>query len=412
MIWKCLSGSINSLVWANSIDDVALVWCDISTRLTIEISVAIPAASLCINCRLYKIASCQAVSTFKADKGRTVLVDLAIGLGHRYDILEDLGCYPTMYKVTLAYPLTYVWSKVINLISSCYVILTLRAFLRRGAQFTQFLSGNSGLTPRRYFRLMALTSLEILLNFPIATYGLYLTASSEPIAPVEQVLAILWHTNGHTAAIVELSRWAGVICNFFFFGFFGFAAEARKNYRFAFWAVAKRCGLTPPADGSLPFPGLRLPWTKPKPAPFTSDSGKSLPISLPFTPVKKRPDSSLFGDSRTEYDASDVHSMEKGAGRACEYILPSPSSSGPPQCARDIEAGAYATAYPSPSSTYTADTDLETDGYSEGQATPTSSQHHLHPTSPSPSDLESQRRTRPTTWPSLHTPRSPHAPAS
>jgi hypothetical protein len=344
--------------------------------------------------------------------------------GHRYDILEDVGCYPTTYKVTLAYPLTYLWPNVINLISSYYVDLTLRAFLRRRAQFAQFFSG---LTPRRYFRLMALASHELLLNFPIATYGLYLTASSEPIAPwiswanthadfsrVDRVPAIFWRANGHTAAIVKLSRWAGVICAFFFFGFFGFAAEARKNYRLAFWAVAKRCGFTPPADGSLPFPRfrLRLPWAKPKPAAPFANSDKSLPISLPLTPVKKRPDSSLFGDSRTEYDTADVHSMEKGAGRACEYILPSPSSSGPPQYARDIAAGAYATAYPSPSSTYTVDTDLETDGYSEGQATPTSSQHHLHPTPTSPSDLESQRRTRPTTWPSLHAPRSPHAPAS
>ncbi|KAJ7881505.1 pheromone A receptor-domain-containing protein [Mycena olivaceomarginata] len=276
---------------------------------------------------------------------------------------------------------------------------------------------------------MALASLELLLNFPIATYGLYLTALSEPIVPwiswanthadfsrVDQVPAIFWRANGHTAVIVELSRWAGVICAFFFFGFFGFAAEARKNYCPAFWAVAKRCGLTPPTNGSLPFPCLRLhlPWIKPKPAaPFAiSDSGKSLPISLPLTPVKKRPDSSLFGDSCTEYDTSDVHSMEKGAGRVCEYILPSPLSSGLPQYTRDIKAGAYTHAYPSPSSTYTVDTDLETDGYSEGQATPTSLQHHLHPMPMSPSDLESQRHTWPTMWPLLHAPRSPHAPAS
>jgi hypothetical protein len=279
---------------------------------------------------------------------------------------------------------------------------------------------------------MALASLELLLNLPSSTYGLYLTASRSAVAPwiswddthaffnrIGQAPAIFWRADAHEQTTVELSRWASVVCALVFFAFFGFAAEARKHYRLAFWAVAKRCGLTPPADGSFPFPRLRLrlrfPWTEPKPAVpsyATSDGGKSLPISLPLTPVKKRPDSSLFGDSRTEYDTSDVHSMEKGAGRACEYILPSPSSSGPPQYARDIEAGAYATAYPSPSSTYTVDTDLETDGYSEGQATPTSSQHHLHPTSTSPSDLESQRRTRPTTWPSLHSPRSPHAPAS
>ncbi|KAJ7807336.1 pheromone A receptor-domain-containing protein [Mycena olivaceomarginata] len=418
MIWtalSCLIGFFNFMIWADSVEDVAPLWCDISTRLIVGITVEIPAASSCIDRRLYKIAACQTVSTSQAEKRRAVLVDLAIGLGiplvqiplqfvvqgHRYNILENVGCFPATYNVTLAYPLTYLWLNVINLISACYAILTLRAFLRRRAQFAQFLaSGSTGITATRYFRLMALASLELLLNLPSSTYGLYLTASRSA-AP-----AIFWRADAHEQTTVELSRWASVV------------SEARKHYRLAFWAVAKRCGLTPPADGSLPFPRLRLrlPWTKPKPAVpsyATGDSGKSLPISLPLTPVKKRPDSSLFGDSRTEYDASDVHSMEKGAGRTCEYILPSPSSSGPPQYARDIEAGAYATAYPSPSSTYTVDTDFETDaGYSEGQATATSSQHHLHPTSPSPSDLESQRRTRPTTWPSLHTPRSPHAPAS
>jgi pheromone a factor receptor len=45
------------------------------------IAVSIPAASLCINCRVYKIASCSSVSVSKAEKRRAVLVDLAIGLG-------------------------------------------------------------------------------------------------------------------------------------------------------------------------------------------------------------------------------------------------------------------------------------------------------------------------------------------
>ncbi|KAF8145119.1 pheromone A receptor-domain-containing protein [Mycena galopus ATCC 62051] len=425
MIWtalSCLNAFINSVIWANNVEDVAPVWCDISTRLMVGIAVAIPAASLCINRRLYKIASCQMVSISKVEKRRAVLVDLAIGLGiplvqmplqfvvqgHRYNIVENVGCYPTTYNTAPAYPLTILWPNIINIISGCYAIFTLRAFLRRRAQFAQFLSTNSGLTATRYFRLMALASLELLISLPIVTYGLYLTISRSPMQPwiswanthadfsaIGQVPAILWRSDSHSQATVELSRWVGIIGAMLFFGFFGFAAEARKNYRLAFWAVAKRCGFAPPADGALPFPHLRLPWSKPKAASHVTDaSGKSLPISLPLTPVKQRPDS-LFTDTVTgcETDAHSQMSMEKG--RACEYILPSPSSSsafGPPQYARDIEEGAYAE-YPSPASYDGTD--------SEGQWTPTSTT----------ADVESPSRPRPTTWPSLHSPR-PHAPAS
>ena len=45
-------------------------------------SIGIPAASLCINRRLYRVASCIcAVSASKADKRRAIMVDLAIGVG-------------------------------------------------------------------------------------------------------------------------------------------------------------------------------------------------------------------------------------------------------------------------------------------------------------------------------------------
>lgn len=46
----------------------------------VGMSVAIPAASLCINRRLYLIATRSYTST-KAEKQRAILVDLAIGLG-------------------------------------------------------------------------------------------------------------------------------------------------------------------------------------------------------------------------------------------------------------------------------------------------------------------------------------------
>ncbi|KAF8149601.1 GPCR fungal pheromone mating factor, partial [Mycena galopus ATCC 62051] len=275
MLWtalSCLNGFINSIVWANSIEDVAPVWCDICAMM-IGINVAIPAASLCITRRLYDIATRKQAAVSKAERRREVLVDLAIGLGipslqmalqvvvqgHRYNIFENIGCYPETYNVTLAYPIAFLWPNIINLISLCYAIFTLRAFRRRRAIFAQFLCPNPGLTPNRYFRLMALASLELIITLPLVTYILYLNISSSPIQPwiswaythsdfsrVEQVPAMLWRSSPHLQTPIEVTRWSGVLCSITFFAFFGFIAEARMHYRLAFWTIAKRCGLTPP----------------------------------------------------------------------------------------------------------------------------------------------------------------------
>jgi pheromone a factor receptor len=45
------------------------------------LNVAIPAASLCINRRLYKIATVKAVMTTPSEKRRAVMIDLLIGVG-------------------------------------------------------------------------------------------------------------------------------------------------------------------------------------------------------------------------------------------------------------------------------------------------------------------------------------------
>ncbi|KAJ7475475.1 Rcb3.42 [Mycena galericulata] len=432
MIWTalgCLNLFINAIVWHNNVIDWAPVWCDISSHIIIAVSVGIPASSLCINRRLYNIATCQTVSMTKALKRRAVMIDLAIALGlpilqlplqyivqgHRYDILEDIGCYPYTYNTVPAYPLIFLWPNVMNVISGTYSILTIRAFMKRRAQFNQFLSSNTGLTANRYFRLMALATIELAFNTPISSYGLYLNVTQSPIQPwiswanthfdfseIDVWPAIIWRSNAQTVVAVELSRWAQVFCAFIFFAFFGFAAEARKNYALAFWAVAKRLGATPPPDGGLPF-AVRLPWGKSRlVAPTTS--AKSLPISLPLprAPAKPRPDSltASLADTRTDY--ADDDAMEKSA----DYLVPTPSSSGsaPPEYIHDIELGVY-TGSPTPTSSEYSHRTLDSarprphvaDAFFPAAVI-------TRPAPPSP------RSPRPSTWPSLSA--SPHAPAS
>lgn len=81
----CLNQFVNSIVWAGNADNIAPIWCEIcmceihilylfsdlriAIRIMLGASVGLPAASLCINRRLYYIASVQTVSTSASEVG-------------------------------------------------------------------------------------------------------------------------------------------------------------------------------------------------------------------------------------------------------------------------------------------------------------------------------------------------------
>jgi hypothetical protein len=103
MIWTglgCLMQCINSIVWNKNMINRVPVYCDIcksvdpqslerpltlrhltATRIQVALNVAIPACSLCINRRLYKIATVKAVMITREEKRRAVIQDLVICVG-------------------------------------------------------------------------------------------------------------------------------------------------------------------------------------------------------------------------------------------------------------------------------------------------------------------------------------------
>jgi pheromone a factor receptor len=103
MIWTglgCLIQGINSIVWNKNLINRAPVYCDIcksvdpsslerslilrhrtATRIQVALNVAIPACSLCINRRLYKIATVKVMTTTYTERRRAVIHDLLIGVG-------------------------------------------------------------------------------------------------------------------------------------------------------------------------------------------------------------------------------------------------------------------------------------------------------------------------------------------
>lgn len=91
---------------------------------------------------------------------------------------------------------------------------------------------------------MALASADLLITIPISAYGMYLTITNGTIQPwiswadthfdysrVNLYPLVLWQTNHKGAVSMELTRWMVPACAIVFFGFFGFAQEAKRGYR-------------------------------------------------------------------------------------------------------------------------------------------------------------------------------------
>ncbi|KAI9057582.1 B mating type pheromone receptor [Trametes sanguinea] len=356
MIWTsiaCLNLAINAIVWNNNALNLAPVWCDISSRIIIATGVALPAASLCIQRRLYNIASIKTVSITHAEKRKGILIDLAIGVGipllqvlfqyivsgHRFDIYEGIGCYPFTYNTPLAYPLSIVWPLVVALVSACYCVLTFAAFLRRRAHFNAYLASNTSLTANRYFRLMGIASMEIVCTVPISAYGLYLNLAAAPVSPwiswadthfnyskVDQFPAVLWRMDRTAVISFELSRWLAPFCAFVFFGFFGFAQEARSSYRKAFLWICqhlpfRRMFPSRPPKGAVSIEKAAgwhskqsqdiLPQYSVRPPPlpsFSSSAATEDTLSISDTPLyEKFPDTPSTAGSDLSHDGLPHH---------------------------------------------------------------------------------------------------------
>jgi len=271
MIWVglgCLMQCINSIVWNKNMIDRAPVYCDISTRIQAGLNVALPASSLCINRRLYKIATMKAVMFTSSDKRRAVIYDLLIGVGipilqmtseyvistNRYNIFEDFGPDLSMGITPLTFALFSTWPVVIGTVTLYYCVMNIYLFYTRERRFRQIMSATPGLTRNRYIRLMAVSVVEILGTIPFGTVYIVKTAklgvdhwrgwtwTHEHYSVVYQVPASIWKSDPNSVFGLEMYRWSLVLCAFLFFALFGFADEARRHYRLVYESIASHIG--------------------------------------------------------------------------------------------------------------------------------------------------------------------------
>ena len=202
---------------------------------------------------------------------------LNLQTGHRFDILEDVGCYPSIYDTLLAYFLVFMWPTLLGCVSFIFsgesaihdsrqptqqlLALTFHAFYKRRLEFCQFLSTHSSLSMSRYVRLMMLAVSEMLCTVPISVYSIYISNKGVALQPwiswadthydfsyVGQIPAVEWMSDPNFRLSVELTRWLFPASALLFFLLFGFGTEARKHYRAAFLRVVKFFGYKPTSE--------------------------------------------------------------------------------------------------------------------------------------------------------------------
>ncbi|KAF7293020.1 Argonaute-like protein [Mycena indigotica] len=374
MIWTglaCLVLFINSIVWHNNVIDWSPTWCDISTHFMNGFNLAIPATSLCINRRLYQIASVRSVTRTHAEKRRAIIIDLLIGLGlpilqiplqyivqgHRYNIFEDIGCLGTTYETPVAVVLFHMPPIIIGSISAVYCVLSIRAFYASHLQFKELLSSsNTNLNINRYFRLMALASVDLIFTIPLGIWVLYNNVAVVGLSPwiswedthsnfsrVVQVPGIFWRSDPLTAASLETLRWATIFCAFVFFGFFGFADEAMKNYKTVVNSVARKVGLS--TAGSTTLGGSSGVLSSNGTASKSRGNGPTLPVFIRKETSRKR--DSLDSFSSAGLDSLSYIDKEKsfagtesfaGALDKSFGAIDEPSGSGSASLAGDSDA--------------------------------------------------------------------------
>ncbi|KAI0250400.1 GPCR fungal pheromone mating factor [Lactifluus subvellereus] len=271
MAWTglgCLIQCINSIVWNKNMVNRAPVYCDIATHIQIGLNVAIPACSLCINRRLYKIATDQGGMATREEKRRGMIVDLLIGLGipilhmvvqyvvsgRRYVIVEDFG--PSLHTV-LRLPSLFLfsaWPIVIGSVSLVYCGKSIYHLYKRQGQLSDTTCFGGDLNRSFYIRLMMLAGVEILGTIPLASF-LIAIAIKRGLTPyysvIAQVPSIVWKHDWYMALVVEMFRWSLVLCAFVFFAFFGLAEEARRNYRRLYRWLASLFGYSTSSGASI-----------------------------------------------------------------------------------------------------------------------------------------------------------------
>ncbi|TFY61868.1 hypothetical protein EVG20_g6898 [Dentipellis fragilis] len=351
---------INTSIWAGNARILVPVWCDIVTKIQIGSNIALPAACFCLCVHLERIASVRQAHTTRTSKTRQMIFDLSmcwllpilymilhyIVQGHRFDIVEDFGCRPTVYVSIASLFIVFIPPLALTVATLILGGVALAHFFRRRLSFARHLQqSNSALTTARYFRLMVMALVEMFWTLVVSSLNVWFTCRGglRPWISWDNVHVGFSQIGQFPTVLIPKDDlrwtfalwWTIPISAFIFSAFFAFGEDAMREYCACFaWVRLHVFRMQPPLNstGSLPsynaaipprfpnktfssmgstlsifseepkviaFPLTSSPSTKEALPPFpqTSSSTSSLPPTpnkpLPATPVPSTPSDRL-----------------------------------------------------------------------------------------------------------------------
>ncbi|KAK7045121.1 pheromone receptor [Favolaschia claudopus] len=270
---SCFSQYFNAIVWNGNTENPAPAWCEISIRIAMAASVGLPAASLCINRRLYSILRMPLGTAASSGLNRrAIIVDsLACGLfpslyivlqlitqRHRFSIFEDVGCVADHFDSLPTYFITFAAPLLLSFTAIVYAVISFIHVANSSHTLTEMLAAHQKtITPGRFLRLHTLSLItSLFLTIPLAlltiaansTFAFLSSAVSlaahdgvfdfEKFSFVPRIPRTMWAFSTSTHASVELARWTAPVCGLLILVFLGIAEEAREQYVRAFKAVS------------------------------------------------------------------------------------------------------------------------------------------------------------------------------
>nr|WCD39442.1 Ste3-5 [Ganoderma boninense] len=303
---------INSIIWNDNVRIHLLVWCDITTKLIIGASVALPATAMCICKHLESVASGRIVRISHADKQRRMFFELAVCFvlpaiimalhyivqGHRFDIVEGFGCQPATYYSIPAVFIVWFPPLLLATVSMVYATMALYHFIRHRVTFAAVLQNSaSSITPNRYLRLMALAITEVIWQVVLTALPMYdnIAFGLRPWTTWADVHSDWLRVDQYPLRVFEpayrtqlfLFFYVMPVSSLLFFLFFGFGEQAVKDYsQTVDWIRCKIFRLSPPSPKGLPK-AMKLNSSAILPSPmytiphFVPDDRMSLPAYSP-----------------------------------------------------------------------------------------------------------------------------------
>jgi len=166
--------------------------------------------------------------------------------GHRFDILEDVGCYPAIVNTSMTYILITLWPVFIGIASLVFTTMNFFYILRHRHSLDSWMecTPSSLLTSSLYIRLVMLGFIAFGLSSMTSIRDLVSQVTIGSVAwpgwdvvhadfgRVDQIPRGIWAGRGKYSEFgVELKRWVCVLCALAAFFVLGTTREAGERYK-------------------------------------------------------------------------------------------------------------------------------------------------------------------------------------